>query len=361
MRFFLVPRIFYRIACVALLCALLLCAGQIAKAHAQTEEKEEKNEKYTVGYTEIAPSGDKPDDTPPVLVWYPSTDAPNLESLGPYEVSWAQDGAVADGRYPLVIFSHGVNGRARRHRDTGAALAAAGVIMVAPWHRHDRRIANDVTRVEVRMRELAEALEAVAQHPTLREAADFSRLGGLGFSFGAVPTLGIHGVTLDLKTAQAHCKKHKDEDPRFCNYGNIIVRTLRRWNSGREVQVPSLLAPIESLVLVFPVAQAYRYEDFARQETPLLLVRGGADGVLPYPFHAESIHEAWAGVHTYTIFPDAHHNAFVSPVPAWYAEEEDVGGAADDPEGFNRPAFLQAINHVIAEHFKRTLPPSAEE
>ena len=312
-------------------------------------------QEYSVGFLEIPASGDKPKNTPPILVWYPSTTPAEAGKLGPYEVTWAQNGAIAEGAHPVVLFSHGVNGRARRHRVTGEALAKAGFIMVAPWHRHDRGIINDVTRVEVRMRELAEALEGVSAHPVLGGSADFTRLGGLGFSFGAVPLLGVHGITLDLTTARAHCDKHADLDPRFCNYGNFIVRFLRRWDSDREVVVPPLVAPIKALTLMMPVAQAYRYSDFANQETPLFLVRGGADEVLPYPFHAESIHQAWQAPHTYRVFDTAHHNAFISPIPQWYAEQEEIGSAARDPEGFDRPAFLREANHAIADYFNEAL------
>ncbi len=310
---------------------------------------------YSVGFTEIPPSGNTPKDTPPILVWYPSTDKPTQSQLGPYKVNWAQEGRIAPGTHPVVVFAHGVNGRARRHRWTGEALAKAGFIMVAPWHRHDRRIINDVTRVEVRMRELAEALEGLATNPMLGDSADFSRLGGLGFSFGVVPLLGAHGITLDLTTARAHCKQNADLDPHFCNYGNFIVRFLRRWDSDREVIVPPLLQPIDSLALIMPVAQAYRYSDFAKQTTPLLLVRGGADTVLPYPFHAESIHQAWTTPHDYEVFASAHHNAFISPIPAWYADQEEIGSAANDPDGFNRPVFLQEANQRIVKHFNNTL------
>ena len=323
-----------------------LALGALQEAQAQD---------YSVGFIEIPPSGDKPKDTPPILVWYPSTDKPVESRFGPYTVNWAQEGRIAPGTHPVVLFAHGVNGRARRHRQTGEALAKAGFIMVAPWHRHDRRIINDVTRVEVRMRELAEALEGVAAHPRLGDSADFSRLGGLGFSFGAVPLLGAHGITLDLTTARTHCEQNADLDPHFCNYGNFIVRFLRRWDSDREVIVPPLLEPIHSLTLIMPVAQAYRYSDFATQTIPLLLVRGGGDTVLPYPFHAESIHQAWTAPHAYQVFATAHHNAFISPIPAWYAAQEEIGAPAQDPDGFNRPSFLLEANQRIVKHFQESL------
>ena len=61
-------------------------------------------QEYSVGFLEIPASGDKPKNTPPILVWYPSTTPAEAGKLGPYEVTWAQNGAIAEGAHPRGAF-----------------------------------------------------------------------------------------------------------------------------------------------------------------------------------------------------------------------------------------------------------------
>ena len=43
-----------------------------------------------------------------------------------------------------------------------------------------------------------------------------------------------------------------------------------------------------------------------------------------------------------------HHYAFIAPFPKWLTDKEDIP-VAKDPEGFNRPAFLQTVNEIIVD------------
>ena len=76
----------------------------------------------------------------PVALWYPTAAAPTelylRDSLMPcrlptllcrqitFDVRAAPDAAPADGRFGLIVISHGAGGLALNHRDLAAALAA---------------------------------------------------------------------------------------------------------------------------------------------------------------------------------------------------------------------------------------------
>ncbi|MFI2661148.1 Alpha/beta hydrolase family protein [Micromonospora carbonacea] len=69
----------------------------------------------------------------PVTVWYP-----------------AARGGVAPGRFPVVVFSHGLDSLPALHAPLTSRWAAAGFVVAAPAYPHTRRGAARFTRADVR-------------------------------------------------------------------------------------------------------------------------------------------------------------------------------------------------------------------
>ncbi|MEV2238595.1 alpha/beta hydrolase [Micromonospora sp. NPDC049891] len=69
----------------------------------------------------------------PVTVWYP-----------------AQGTRVADGRFPVVVYSHGLGSLPELHSGLTARWAAAGFVVAAPTYPHTRRGAARFSRADVR-------------------------------------------------------------------------------------------------------------------------------------------------------------------------------------------------------------------
>jgi predicted dienelactone hydrolase len=62
----------------------------------------------------------------PVGIWYPTNAQPSVFEFGPYTMRVARDAAPADGKFGLVVISHGSGGGAFDHRDLAMALASGG-------------------------------------------------------------------------------------------------------------------------------------------------------------------------------------------------------------------------------------------
>ncbi len=97
------------------------------------------------------------------------------------------------------------------------------------------------------------------------------------------------------------------------------------------------------------------FDDLSRVQTPVLLIRAGADQALRFPYHAENVHNLLPGAHRYDVIEGLHHYAFLSPFPSKIAYS--VGEPAQDPDGFDRAAFLAETNLTIAAFFKEALKP----
>ena len=71
------------------------------------------------------------------------------------------------------------------------------------------------------------------------------------------------------------------------------------------------------------------------------------DRIAQPKLHAEPLYEA-ARKQVRAVFETiaGHHYGFIAPFPQWLTYKEDIP-VAKDPEGFDRSAFLRAVNAMI--------------
>lgn len=69
-----------------------------------------------------------------LLIWYPTSGVPRNHDYGLQTGLVAQDGAVAEGRWPVVLFSHGFLSGAERSAFITENLARRGYVVAAPDH-----------------------------------------------------------------------------------------------------------------------------------------------------------------------------------------------------------------------------------
>jgi predicted dienelactone hydrolase len=136
-----------------------------------------------------------------ISVWYPASTQPSASSCG---------------RWPIVLFSHGVAGCGTQAVFITEQIARSGYVVVAPNHhdalcgkpvearpwnhgdateppflepeRWDERAHRD------RLTDLREALRLVAEDPLLARESDATRIGLMGHSLGGYTVLGVAGA-----------------------------------------------------------------------------------------------------------------------------------------------------------------------
>jgi dienelactone hydrolase len=114
----------------------------------------------------------------PTTVWYPAAGV-----------------AVAAGRFPLVLFSHGLHGGPHRYAGLAASLAAAGFVVAAPAYPHTRGDAADFLRADIRNQPADAAyvlgrLRRLGRDP-LAGHIDADRVAAIGHSAGGYTTTGL--------------------------------------------------------------------------------------------------------------------------------------------------------------------------
>ena len=291
-------------------------------------------------------------------VWYP-TEAPNVGGrLGPFDVEHALDAAPTPGLWPPILLSHGNGGRFRNHHLTAGALASAGFIVIAPQHSADHRIGGSATAgaVALRIEELRRALTVVSQDPVLGPTLDLRVVHAIGYSLGGATVIAAGGAVVDLDAAQAHCALHGDEDAAFCDPPPFLWR-LWQW-ARNPVSVPDapnrfFVEPFinGSIAVVAPIGQGLIIDSERILSPRLLVIAIEGDNIAQPRFHAEAIAAALPRerLSGYVSVP-AHHFAFIAPFSDRVTAKRKIP-IAQDPEGFDRPAFIEDINARLVEFF----------
>ncbi|QGN47045.1 alpha/beta hydrolase family protein [Micromonospora sp. WMMD558] len=117
----------------------------------------------------------------PVTLWYP-----------------AEGAAVADGRFPVVVYSHGLDSLPRLHAGLVTRWAAAGFVVAAPAYPHTRRGAPRFSRADVR-HQPADAWRLIRhlvrldtrRGDPLAGHLDVARFAAAGHSAGGFTTAGM--------------------------------------------------------------------------------------------------------------------------------------------------------------------------
>ena len=232
------------------------------------------------------------DDEGELLAWYPSASPEKEFHLDPFKVTVALDGKPAAGKYPVILFSHGVAGHARNHWQTAADLARAGNIVLAPQHESDWH-PSLATRVENRAAELRAALARIKNHPALRKIADATKIGAVGYSLGGMSVLFLAGGAPSIKIIRTHCaRENRMRDPEVCitpwwrKAYNIAAALLRGDKPFFNLPEPT---PLKAVALAAPVGVLFGPNSFEKVDAAISIHRFGDDRVVRHPFHAEHL------------------------------------------------------------------------
>lgn len=151
-----------------------------------------------------------------VTVWYPSKgDGQKVtrddDRIFQSDPAYA-DATIRDGRFPLVLLSHGSGGRVDGLGWIAAKLAEAGFIVAGP--NHPGTTSGDSTpasspKIWERAQDISVLITALASDRRWQSSIDQSRIGVLGFSLGGITALELAGARPDLDAFIRYCDEEK--------------------------------------------------------------------------------------------------------------------------------------------------------
>lgn len=320
-----------------------------------------------VAYRRIEVQDVATDEFFPAALWYPTLAAPaSLFLTGSlsacrlpvmlcrsisFEMQVASNAPPADGKFGLIVISHGAGGFALNHRDLAMVLASHGYVVAAPTHPRGKD--NDISGIGVwvgRPRQVSLVIDAVLEDPALGPHVQRERIGAVGHSNGGYTALALAGAKPNPQAIIAHCRQHRD-DIRFCSYGGAATREATR----KVSDIPDVRDPrIRAIVLMAPNVVPFTDDALARVAVPVRVYGAERDDLTVARYHTERLATALPPETEHLLIKGAGHFSFIASFP--WALRIVVGEAARDPKGSDRDAMHAVMNPEIVGFFDRKLP-----
>lgn len=296
---------------------------------------------------------DKENDiTFPLLVMYPTSTASTPVAFGPFELEVSMDAPVAEGRFPLVMISHGSGGSYLAHRTLGRYLAQNGFVACMPGHPfnnlHNNELQYTMQNMIYRPRHLRMAIDEVCSSAQFKDRVEHERVAIIGHSVGGYTALALAGGAPHTQALVELCQKPASaEEPYWISLlrKNGITSQPIAVTADRRVKALVLFGPDVSLFMSegalrnvhAPILLLAAEKDYMPQATIEVVMNG-------IPDRSQLSHRA---------VKNAGHYSFLSPFPE--SIKSMVGDAAKDPEGFDREQFHQALHVEVLSFLRKAL------
>lgn len=298
-----------------------------------------------------------------VAVWYP-TQAAGAPAIQGEDDSFIlqpalPDAAIAPGRHPLVVLSHGYGGNWTNQDWLAADLVRQGYVVAAANHPGTTSSNMDPAigaRMWQRPRDVSALLDRMTADPLWSGAIDADRIAAIGHSLGGWTVTELAGGRFDPDAFDKDCRDHK-ELAACTGYAELGAG---RSDAARRALRQSLKDPrIKAAVTLDAAAtRGFDPQSLAGIDIPMLVIAAGTP-VRDLPAALESHHMAGllpAATTRYVEIADAVHYSFLPVCVAGAAKRLSGPNATIcDDNGDRATIHRQAsaeIEHFLAKVFQ---------
>ncbi|PSH67987.1 dienelactone hydrolase [Phyllobacterium brassicacearum] len=314
----------------------------------------------------LAPSKERGVDLD-VTVWYPAQAGGEEVLLGDNAffvgTSAMRDAPISDGKYPLILLSHGAGlaGSAQALSWIATPLAEHGFVVAAPTHPGNtgrNRSAFETMRIWLRPAGLI-ATFTIETDAFFQNHLDQDKIGVLGLSLGGNTALAIAGARIDPLLLAGYC----DTDllnPSLCGWVRqsgvdlhaMNLESANRDNRDERIRFAMAIDPAPSDI--------FEVKSFASIRIPVDIINLGQPGKIPGAAQASGIAKAISNAR-YAVVEDAsHYSMFAECKPN--ASNIIAAEKIDDPlcgdgGGRSRAEIHAQLIDMISKAIEPTLKP----
>lgn len=261
----------------------------------------------------------------PVLVHYPTREISKPISFGPYTMDVSPDAVMIDGKFPLVIISHGNGGSHLLYRTISTYLAKNGYIVAMPEHygnnRNNNTLENTTENLETRPRHVSLTIDFLLSNTWYNENIEQNKIGVIGHSMGGYTALALAGGIPRTKEG-------------------VVIEVVPDFR-------------IKAIVLLAPGA-GWFVNSLEKVTIPILMMTAEHDPITP-KWNSEIVLN-YVPDKSKVIFREvkaAGHYSFLSPFPAKMKNQNFL--PSTDPVGFDREKFHSQLPIDILDFMNNEL------
>lgn len=193
---------------------------------------------FAPGLTELVIA----DESRPLMgvIWYPAPNGASVTRVQSNPVWEGVDAAVGvdmvEGRFPLVVLSHGMYGNHRNQNWLAEALARKGYVVVAIDHPGTSTFLRDPEQARQlweRPRDISRTIDHMLNASDMTDRIDPDRIYMAGHSLGGWTAMMLAGGRFDAARFEAHCEG---------GARNVACGVLERWQVAQSEEDRKIIA-----------------------------------------------------------------------------------------------------------------------
>ncbi|MHB9796294.1 alpha/beta hydrolase family protein [Pseudomonas sp. MT3] len=304
---------------------------------------------WNVGFHRLQVSDPLDQEPMKAIAFYPTRAPERPLHLGNFIIDVAYEGKTANGRFPLLVMSHGNYGTPLAHRDLIQALVRKGFVVVTLLHPgdnlHDHSRLGALSNLYGRPLQVSEAISAALLDPGMAGIVDPHKVGVIGYSAGGETALILAGAQPRLDRLLKYCRKYPDDRDACSDRGEL--------RADRNDLVPMADPRVGALLLLAPLSLMYGARELEDVRVPVLLYTGNQDRILDWKKNAGALARKLPQQPDLRVLDGAGHFVFMAPCSE--EEKEATPDLCTDTQGLDRQAIHRDLAASAAEFFDVSL------
>jgi predicted dienelactone hydrolase len=281
------------------------------------------------------------------FIWSPCTQAAGELTQGPFILPGVKNCDVAGKKLPLVVISHGQGGSRFGHRDTAAALADAGFVVVSFNHpgdaSDDQSATNHIAIFEARAQHVTSVISYMLEQWAHHTSLDSRSVGLFGFSRGGYTALALAGAVPNLSASSQ----------RFCASWSSVFEPLCWRVKLSNVQLTPKADPRVKAVVAADPLNLFDEAGLKKVRVPVQLWASELGGAGVTMAHSQAIKTGLTQAPEWHVAKGAGHFVFLAPCPE--ALRQELEEICEDPKGVDRKAVHAVMNKAVVAFFQKHL------
>lgn len=271
---------------------------------------------YQVGFKEFEWFDSSRERTIKVAIWYPSLESSEKIRYLAFKGFAKKDAVISNGRFPLIVVSHGTGGHRYNQFFITEFLASFGYIIAAIEHPNNNSFNNkdqgSVANLWNRPKDISFIIDQLIKEETLFIPINKDKIGFIGHSIGGYTGFVLAGAIPDFRLVLEYCKQHS-EDHLMCDTRKTEQEKKTNYSfdfsklSDQRIQAMFVMAPA--------LGQAFNSKNMKNVEIPIFLLASGRDEVLIKPYNIDRYRSALKEKIFYFEFPNAGHYVYIHECP----------------------------------------------
>jgi len=301
-----------------------------------------------------------------VTVWYPAQSGGESVVLGEsvffVGTSAMRDAPISNGKFPLILLSHGAGlaGNPQAMSWIATPLAQQGFVVAAPTHPGNsgkNRSAAETMKIWLRPGDLTEALNAMEKDAFFKDHFEHDKVGALGLSIGGSTALAIAGARIAPKLLAGYCDTdaHNSSLCGWVRQSGVDLHTMNLQSAGRGNEDKR----IRFAMAIDPApVDVFEFKSFYGISIPVDLINLGQPGKIPLSVQASEVAKAIPMANYATITDASHYSMFAEckPGASEIAESEKIGDPiCTDGGGRSRSEIHEQLIDMTTAAFSRAL------